>query len=210
MHPILFEVPVLGFKVHGYGLMMFFGCASALAIAVWRARREGLNTDAVYELATWLFLGGVVGARALFVASRPDLIQSPLDLFRSWEGGNVFYGCIIGGLTGTLIYWRRHPFPFLRMADAVAPALAVGVFFGRFGCHLNGCCHGAITQLPWGIRFPAGSHAWTATRRPRVCWPPPPPGRSPCIRPSFTRRSPAWRSWSGCWRTSRSAVARAR
>ncbi|MDR3621044.1 MAG: prolipoprotein diacylglyceryl transferase [Paludisphaera borealis] len=162
MHPIVFELPVLGFKVHGYGLMMLLGCASALAIAVWRARREGLNTDAVYELATWLFLGGVVGARALFVASRPDLIQSPLDLFRSWEGGNVFYGCIIGGLTGTLIYWRRHPFPFLRMADAVAPALAIGVFFGRLGCHLNGCCHGAITQVPWGIRFPAGSHAWTA------------------------------------------------
>ena len=162
MHPILFEIPALGFRVHGYGLMMFLGCASALAIAVWRARREGLNADAVYELATWLFLGGVVGARALFVASRPDLIQSPLDLFRSWEGGNVFYGCIIGGLTGTLIYWRRRPFPFLRMADAVAPALAVGVFFGRFGCHLNGCCHGAITRLPWGIRFPAGSHAWTA------------------------------------------------
>jgi phosphatidylglycerol:prolipoprotein diacylglycerol transferase len=162
MHPILFKIPGLGFRVHGFGLMMLLGCASALGIAVWRARREGLDTDSVYEMGTWLFLGGVVGARALFAVSRPDLIRSPLDLVRTWEGGGVFYGCILGGLAGTLIYWYRRPFPFLRMADAVAPALAVGVFFGRLGCHLNGCCHGGITQAAWGIRFPAGSHAWTA------------------------------------------------
>jgi len=162
MLPILFEVPYLGLKVHSYGVGMFLACVSALAITVWRARRDGLNTDAVYELATWLFLGGVIGARALFVLTNPGAIHSPIDLFRSWEGGNIFYGCIIGGLTGTLIYHRRHPFPFLKMADAVAPALAVGVFFGRLGCHFNGCCHGAIAQVPWAIRFPADSHAWAA------------------------------------------------
>lgn len=162
MLPILFEVPYLGLKVHSYGVGMFLGCASALAITVWRARRDGLNTDAVYELATWLFLGGVIGARALFVITNPGAIRSFGDLFRSWEGGNIFYGCIIGGLTGTLIYYYRRPFPFLKMADAVAPALAVGVLFGRLGCHFNGCCHGAISQVPWAVRFPADSHAWAA------------------------------------------------
>ena len=162
MQPILIEIPILGLKVHGYGVMMFLACTSALAITVWRARRDGLKADSVYELATWLFLGGVVGARALFVVSNPSAIRTPIELFRSWEGGNVFYGCIMGGLTGTLIYYWRHPFPFLKMADAVAPALAIGVFFGRLGCHLNGCCHGAVTQSPWAVRFPVGSHAWTA------------------------------------------------
>jgi phosphatidylglycerol:prolipoprotein diacylglycerol transferase len=46
------------------------------------------------------------------------------------------------------------------MADVVAPALAIGAFFGRIGCHLNGCCYGAVTAAPWAVRFPAGSHAW--------------------------------------------------
>lgn len=158
MQPILFEL--LGFKVHAYGLMMALACGSALAIAVWRARRDGIDPDAVYELATWLFLGGVVGARALYVAVWPESIRSPLDLFRVWEGGGVFYGCILGGFGGTMLYYRRRPFPFLKMADAVAPALAIGAFFGRIGCHLNGCCHGAVTRAAWGVRFPYGSHAW--------------------------------------------------
>lgn len=158
MQPILFEI--LGLKVHAYGVFMALACASALGLCVWRTRREGRDADAVYELATWLFLGGVVGARGLFLLVHAEKVRSPLDLFRVWEGGGVFYGCILGGLGGTLLYYRRRPFPFLKMADVVAPALAIGAFFGRIGCHLNGCCYGAVSAAPWAVRFPAGSHAW--------------------------------------------------
>ena len=87
-------------------------------------------------------------------------LPSTGDLFRTWEGGNVFYGCILGGLTGSILYWFRRPFPFLRMCDAAAPAVAIGAAVGRIGCFLNGCCHGAVCDLPWAVRFPAGSHAW--------------------------------------------------
>jgi prolipoprotein diacylglyceryltransferase len=40
------------------------------------------------------------------------------------------------------------------------PYLAVGQFFGRFGCLAAGCCWGKITNLPWGIEFPAGTMAF--------------------------------------------------
>jgi phosphatidylglycerol:prolipoprotein diacylglycerol transferase len=164
MLPILFEVPAWNIKFHAYAVMMMLACAVALWITAWRARREGLQVDAVYELAAWLFLGGVIGARALFVIQHPEFLHSPLDLVRSWEGGNIFYGCIIGGLSGSLIYWWRRPFPFWAMADAVAPALSVGITFGRLGCFLHGCCYGSVSSLPFplSIRFPAGSHAFYA------------------------------------------------
>ena len=57
-----------------------------------------------------------------------------------------------------------RPFPFWPMADAVAPALAVGIPFGRIGCFLNGCCYGSLCDLPFplSVRYPAGSHAWFA------------------------------------------------
>jgi phosphatidylglycerol:prolipoprotein diacylglycerol transferase len=64
-------------------------------------------------------------------------------------------------LTGSLLFWCRHPFPFWPMADAAAPAVAIGAAVGRLGCFLNGCCDGVACSLPWGVRFPAGSHAWT-------------------------------------------------
>ena len=123
------------------------------------AARE-IHPNVVYELATWLFLGGVVGARGVYVLSHLELIHSFGDVLRSWQGGNVFYGCILGGLTGSILYWLRRPFPFWLMTDVAAPAVAIGIAVGRIGCFLNGCCYGALCHQPWAVRFPAGSHAW--------------------------------------------------
>jgi phosphatidylglycerol:prolipoprotein diacylglycerol transferase len=160
MRPILFVIPGSEIKVHSYGVFIFAACMAALAITVWRVKREKLDPNIVYELATWLFLGGVVGARGMCVILHPEMIQRASDIFRSWQGGNVFYGCILGGLTGSLIYWCRRPFPFWTVADAVAPGVAIGAAIGRIGCFLNGCCDGAVCTLGWAVRFPAGSHAW--------------------------------------------------
>jgi phosphatidylglycerol:prolipoprotein diacylglycerol transferase len=162
MHPVLVRFPGWGFEIHAYSMMILLGCAGALWITAWRASREGLKVNSVYELAGWLFLGGVIGARLLFVVQHLETIRYATALFRNSDGGNIFYGCILGGLTGSLIYWRRRPFPFWPMADAVAPALAVGITLGRLGCFLHGCCYGAATSVPWALRFPAGSHAWSA------------------------------------------------
>jgi phosphatidylglycerol---prolipoprotein diacylglyceryl transferase len=140
--------------------MIFVACMAALGTAVWRARREKIDPNVVYELATWLFLGGVIGARGLYVLFHPETIHQFSDVVRSWQGGNVFYGCILGGLTGSLIYCYRHPFPFWTMADAVAPAVAAGIAFGRIGCFLNGCCYGSICELPWAVRFPFDTLPW--------------------------------------------------
>jgi len=160
MRPILFVIPGLDIHVHSYGVMILLACFSALGMAVWRARRDNIDTNIVYEIATWLFLGGVIGARALYVVLHPEMIKSAGDILRSWQGGNVFYGCILGGLCGSLLYWCRKPYPLWKMLDVAAPAVAIGAAVGRIGCFLNGCCDGVVCNLPWGVRFPADSHAW--------------------------------------------------
>jgi phosphatidylglycerol:prolipoprotein diacylglycerol transferase len=160
MRPILFVIPGWDIRIHSYGVMIFVACTAALAMAVWRARRERIDPNAVYELATWLFLGGVIGARVFYFIQHPEALHHPSDVFRTWQGGNVFYGCILGGLTGSILYWFRRPFPFLGMCDVAAPAVAIGAALGRIGCFLNGCCHGALSDLSWAVCFPKGSHAW--------------------------------------------------
>ncbi len=160
MWPILFEIPGLGLKIHGFSLTLVAGAFAGVYLTAWRARREAINPDVVFELAVWLLTGGFVGARALFLAQHPQVVHSVWDVFKVWQGGIVFYGCIMGGLAGSLLYWKRHPFPFLAMCDAVAPALAIGIAIGRAGCLLNGCCYGATSDLPWAITFPAGSLPW--------------------------------------------------
>ncbi|WP_435008373.1 prolipoprotein diacylglyceryl transferase [Tundrisphaera lichenicola] len=161
MWQILFEVPGLGLKIHGFSLMLVAAAGSAVYLTAWRAARERINPEVVFELAVWLLSGGFIGARALFLMEYPETIHSFWDIFKVWQGGIVFYGCIIGGLIGSVAYWFRNPFPFRAMCDAVAPSLAIGIALGRVGCFLNGCCFGGVCDLPWAITFPSGSLPWT-------------------------------------------------
>ncbi len=171
MRSILFEIPGWELKIHSYGVMILIACFAALAIAVWRARRDQVDPNSVYELAAWLFLGGAIGARSMYVIAHPESIHGLGDILRSWQGGNNFYGCIFGGLIGSILYWLRRPFPFSRMADAAALAVATGIGIGRIGCFLNGCCYGAVSDLPWSVSFPAGSHAWVRQVDAGLIWP---------------------------------------
>src|SRR3954452_11729965 len=141
--------------------MMLLACFAALWLTSWRARREKIDPDAVTDLAIWLMGGGFIGARVFYIVQQPETIASVWDVFKIWQGGIVYYGCIVGGLVGSLIYWARHPFPFRAMADAVAPALAIGAAIGRVGSLLSGCCYGAPCDWPWALRFPAGTLPWT-------------------------------------------------
>jgi phosphatidylglycerol:prolipoprotein diacylglycerol transferase len=47
---------------------------------------------------------------------------------------------------------------FWKTADAFAPAVALGQFFGRQGCFAAGCCWGKGTNLPWGVHFTDLAH----------------------------------------------------
>jgi len=82
--------------------------------------------------------------------------------FKAWRGGLAFYG---GLIFATAFAWRfllRHRIPFLKMADIAAYGIALGLFFGRVGCFLNGCCYGKVCPVPPGVVFPRGGAAWRA------------------------------------------------
>lgn len=160
MYRELFVVPGLHITIYSFSVLVLLACFAALYLTAWRARREKLDPGVVSELAVWLLTGGIIGARVFFVLQHPESVARFTDLFKIWQGGLVYYGCLIGGLIGSLLYWARHPFPFRPMADAVAPALAIGCAIGRVGCLLNGCCYGDPSNLPWAIRFPAQSLPW--------------------------------------------------
>ena len=156
MRPILFELPG-GFKIFGYGLMLFFAYITSINVTAWRARKGHLNPQFAFDLSTWLFIGGLLGARMFFVIQYRERFTNFLDIFKIWEGGIVFYGSLIGGAIALLLFWYINRFPFLPMADAIAPAICVGLVFGRFGCFLNGCCYGDRCDLPWAVSFPSVS-----------------------------------------------------
>src|SRR4051794_18778660 len=158
MHQVLFEIPGTGIKIFGYGLMLFLAFLASMNLAAWRARREKLDPEVVYDLALWVFLGGLVGARAFYVVQYwGTRIHTIWDIFEIWKGGIVLYGSILGGTLTFFLYRALRPFPLRPMLDVVAPALALGIALGRLGCFLNGCCYGDVCDLPWAVAFPKHS-----------------------------------------------------
>jgi len=88
---------------------------------------------------------------------RTTMCHPPRDCLAAlkfWQGGLTFYGALLFAIPGALWYCRRKRLDFLAVGDLVAPYLLVGQAIGRVGCFLEGCCYGAPTAGPLGVRFP--------------------------------------------------------
>ena len=83
--------------------------------------------------------------------------QPIAEVFKVWNGGLVYYGGLIGASLACILYTRLKKLRLWKIADILAPSVALGSVFGRIGCLLNGCCYGRACTLPWAIRFPAGN-----------------------------------------------------
>lgn len=81
---------------------------------------------------------------------------------KMWRGGLAYYGGLLMATGYAYYFTRKHKIPWWRVADLAAPPILLGLFFGRLGCFLNGCCYGKTTSSVFGIRFPNGSSPWHA------------------------------------------------
>ncbi len=159
MFPVLFHIG--SFAVHTYGVVLMAAFMVSIYIAYRTAQRRTVHDptwtitpENVLDLGIWLVVAGLVGARVMFVALDWEMYSAhPLDMFRVWQGGLSFHGGFFGGLICVAIFCVRNKIPVLSMADLYAPGCMLGYAIGRVGCFLNGCCYGAPTHMPWGIRF---------------------------------------------------------
>ncbi|MBN1912663.1 MAG: prolipoprotein diacylglyceryl transferase [Pirellulales bacterium] len=152
-----------GLPIRGWGSMVLLAVVAATVLMVYRARRLGLEADPVFSLVFWMYLFGIVGARAFFVIEywpdfqKPTLGATLAAIVNFTEGGMVVLGSLIGGMLGMVIFVRRHGWPILAVCDLLAPSLMLGVAIGRIGCLLNGCCFGGPCDQSWAITFPPES-----------------------------------------------------
>jgi len=168
MHPELFRVPLLGWPVYGYGVMLVVGFFSALALAKFLARRNGLDPELFANAALIALATGVIGSRLSHVLenlgdfTRPDrsVWQNLVNVFNMRSGGLTYYGGFLLATPCTILYGIKKKVPLRLGMDIIAPCLMIGLGFGRVGCFLNGCCNGSECNLPWAVTFPYGSNAF--------------------------------------------------
>jgi len=157
VHPIAFKLGSL--TVHWFGVMIALAFLTGMWTAVRRAPRAGIAGEYIADLVVpWLLLGGVLGARLLYIATywHDSFASQPWwEVFMIQRGGLVFYGGLIGASLAVIFFARWKKIPLWKLADVLTPSIPLGSMFGRLGCFMNGCCFGRNCDLPWALRFPA-------------------------------------------------------
>ncbi len=162
MHPILFSIDALHLDIHVYGLMYALGFLAALLWVRYDSPRAGLPLAPMLDLFFYCLIAGTVGSRLLYViVEEPQLFLTPLEVFKIWKGGLVFYGGLIGALAAGVWFCRRKKLPFWKAADVCAVSLSLGHVFGRIGCFFAGCCYGrqCDTTAWYAVVFPEFEHS---------------------------------------------------
>jgi phosphatidylglycerol:prolipoprotein diacylglycerol transferase len=168
MYPELFRIPLLNIPIFSYGLMMVIGFLCATQLAKFLAKRTGVDAEFFVNAGLIALVTGVIGARMSHVVENWHVYTDPtrtawanfVDAINIRSGGLTYYGGVILATPCTIAYGLWKKAPLLHSMDVIAPALMIGLAFGRIGCFLNGCCYGAQCDVPWAVTFPFGSNAY--------------------------------------------------
>lgn len=158
----------LGLPVRGYGMFLMLAAIGSVGIAAWRAERAGLGSEMILRLAPWTFIGGLAGARLFYVIQyradfiRDNLRDTLLAAAAFTQGGLVVYGGFIGGFLASAWAVRRFHGSLWKFGDVIVPCIFIGLFFGRLGCLMNGCCYGGqCDPSTLAVQFPPNSKVYS-------------------------------------------------
>ncbi|MEX0837825.1 MAG: prolipoprotein diacylglyceryl transferase [Gemmatimonadota bacterium] len=162
MYPVIFELPdwlpfIGGEAVTSFGVFMLLAFLTGGYILRAEMRRLGEDPEKAWDLVFMAVIGGIIGAKVYYVLLNWDrTMADPVGMILA-RGGLVWYGGFM--LATVLVIWeiRRQKLPLPKMADAVAPALALAYAVGRVGCFMVGDDWGRPTDSWVGIAFPRGA-----------------------------------------------------
>ncbi|HYI23841.1 MAG TPA: prolipoprotein diacylglyceryl transferase, partial [Thermomicrobiales bacterium] len=150
------------FDVRWYAIFILLGIAGALILSSWLARRRGLDPNVLLDMAPWVVILGVAGARAYFVLLEWDRFRNDMGAaINIRSGGLSIHGGLVVGLIVIVVLCRIWRQPVMTWLDLIVPGLALGQAFGRWGNWANQEAFGKPTDLPWSVtidpsRRPAG------------------------------------------------------
>jgi phosphatidylglycerol:prolipoprotein diacylglycerol transferase len=114
------------------------------------AHSKDITTEDVVSAATWTAIGGIIGARLLFVVLKwSDYSHNLTEIIDIQQGGLSIHGAVLGGAIALFLYTVIEKKSFLLLADLFALVLPLGQLIGRFGNFFNQEAFGGPTTLPW-------------------------------------------------------------
>lgn len=155
MYPTLFTFGDI--YVSSFSVMVLVAFLVAYFVGEAELKRKGLNSNLADLLLIACVIGGLGGAKVLFLYQNVGLSDFISDPVRYLASGFTFLGGFLGSLLLMWFVTQMKRVRFLSVTDAAAPALVLAYAIGRIGCLLVGDDYGAPSNLPWAISFPNGS-----------------------------------------------------
>ncbi len=155
--------------IYSYGFMLMIAFIVGTIFLVYEGKKENISSDVVLDMMTFVIVGSIIGARIVYVLLMPEEFIAtlsdtgePIPGAPWWDitrGGLSIHGGILGALLAGMVFCKLKKLSFWKLADFTILALPLGIFFGRIGCYLNGCCFGIkFTEQvgkPWWTKYPA-------------------------------------------------------
>lgn len=153
LDPILLHLGPLQIRYYG----VFFALTIYAGFYLWRRQclRNGETPEFAESFLWWGVVAIVGGARLghVFFYEPNTFLAHPLEIFKFWKGGLASHGATVGIILALYLFGRKHNRTWFRMADYVAPAVAIAAGGVRIGNFFNSEIVGRVTNVPWGVTF---------------------------------------------------------
>lgn len=129
---------------------VYLALANALFMAGVTLRHKRINSSREFALGLSLamLLGGLIGARLLYIVLYDVPWREGLSLLSAHRGGFTIVGAILGASMTLLIFARLARRSALMLGGEIVPVWCFASIFWRMRCHFSGCCHGSATNSP--------------------------------------------------------------
>lgn len=162
IHPVAIKLGPLSIRWYGLayltGLVLGWLYMRRLLRSpdLWRGAPP-MKVEQADDFLLWTTLGTVIGGRLGFILLyEPSLFfRDPGRIFAVWEGGMAFHGGLIGVTVAIVLFARWNAISLLSLGDLAGATVPFGLFFGRLANFINGEMYGRLTDMPWGVEFPA-------------------------------------------------------
>lgn len=141
------NIPIGGFSIAYYGIIISLGMLCGYLMAVYQAKRTGQDREMYLDLALWDIVFAVIGARLYYVIFSWDYYsKNPGEILNIRGGGLAIYGGVIAGVLTTFVFSKIRHVPFLRLVDTACAGLLTGQIIGRWGNFFNREAFGGYTD----------------------------------------------------------------
>lgn len=145
---MLSSITIFGQELATYSLFAIISIIIGFLVAIFYfSKFNSVKKEDIFYAGLFGVIGVGIGAKILYIVTQiPLLFQNPNNILELLSqmitGGFVFYGGLIGGIIGILIYSKIFKISFRDLLIIYTPVLPLAHSISRIGCFFAGCCYG--------------------------------------------------------------------